>query len=790
MRCNFEWLKQWVPIKVSAQALADSLTMAGLEINALEPVSAPLSGVVVASVVSLQPHPNANKLKLCQVESGDGKPRQVVCGAANVSVGKKVVYAPSGACIAANKIGLKTIRGCQSDGMLCSAAELGLAETSDGIMELDDDAPLGVSLTEYLKLDDNVYDLDLTPNRADCLSVLGIAREVAAIHRCALHAPEQAKASIHSNAARITAKVSEPEACPRYLVREIRGINPTAKTPLAISERLRRCGIRTIHPVVDLLNYLMLELGQPMHAFDSARLHGALRVRWSQTDEQMTVLGGDVVRFDKKTLLIADDRGPLAVAGIVGGEDSSVTAETRDIVLESAFFSPSAILGRARHYNLQTESSHRFERGVDPHLQTQAMEYASALITETLGGVAGPINEMLEQSQLPTRRPILLNLDTLQRQLGVAIEPDFVTDCLSRLGCRLQAVRGGWSCTPPSYRFDLAIEEDLVEEVGRLYGYDQIPAQLNDNTSIKKANDYRAQTRHWADYLSTNGYLEVITYSFISESQLAPFANGLDTSLLKLSNPVSEEMSVMRPSLWPSLLQVLQYNLNRQQERVCIFEQGLKFLVAENDMLQIEVLAGLAYGSALPEQWGVETRRYDFYDLKGDIENLLGPFGDALSFHRTTQRALHPGRCADIFVGDQCIGCLGELAPQLVKDYKLPAPAILFELQTACINEIAVPRYQAVSAYPSLRRDLAFVVAAEIEAASILNCIAELKLDYLIESSLFDIFTEDIKAGSKSVAIKLIFQDLYSTLDKHTIDNLVHNIVVAITDKFNAQLRV
>lgn len=802
MRCNFEWLKQWVPITMDPKALGDSLTMAGLEVEAIEAVSRKLSGIITARVGSVESHPDADKLSLCQVDMGDGKLRRVVCGAPNVSPNMITAYAPSGACIADTKIGLKTIRGCKSDGMLCSATELGMAEDAEGIIEFDREAPLGLSLIDYLGLDDIVYDLDLTPNRADCLSILGVAREIAAIHHTQVKLPEKTIISV-SEDYRVAAKVSQPDACPRYLIRAIRGISQTAQIPLVMRERLRRCGIRAIHPVVDILNYVMLEVGQPMHAFDSNCLQGALDVRWSQPKEKLAVLGGDLVQFDKKTLLIADDKGPVAIAGIIGGEQSSVSAKTTDIVLESAFFSPHVISGLARHYALQTESSHRFERGVDPKLQRQAIEYASKLIIDTLGGEPGPITEILNQSQLPENSPITLQLSTVQQYLGITLDADFVESTLTHLGCQLQAHQQMWLCTPPSYRFDLAIEEDLIEEVGRLYGYDQVPAQLDggikdslsrrpadDHTDISGMNNHRRYLRYWSDYLSTNGYFEVITYSFISDKQLKLFVANPSITRLTLSNPVSTEMSVMRPSLWPGLLQVLQYNLNRQQDRICIFEQGYKFLSKADNIEQIDVLAGLAYGARLPEQWGVKRRLYDFYDVKGDIENLLQPLYQSLSFHPAEHLGLHPGKCAEIFIGAECIGYLGELSPSLVKEYKLPAPPILFELETACLNKIDVPHYQAISIYPSVRRDLAFVVPVQIDAASISRCIAELKLNYLIDSVIFDVYTEDTNADSKGVGIGLVFQDLYTTLDKHTIDRLVENIIVVMNKKFGAQLRV
>ena len=789
MRCNLEWLKQWLPLTIDAERVSEHLTMAGLEVATMEPVCYPLTGVLVARVVAVEQHPAA-ALKLCKVDLGDNRLRNVICAADNVRADLLTAYAPAGAVIAKSTITVKNIRGYDSDGMLCSAYELGMAEEQEGLLELPNDAKLGQSLVDYLKLNDIVYDLDLTPNRADCLSIVGVARELSVI--CDLpfkQPPLHSVGAVHQDVPEV--QLLQPDACPRYLAREIHGLDTQKTTPLWMTERLRRCGIRTLHPVVDILNFVMLELGQPMHAFDKTAVKGALCIRLATGDEELKVLGGTTVKPDNRTLVIADTQQVLAIAGIIGGEHSAIKEDSTDLILESAFFRPPAILGRARQYRLQTESSHRFERGVDFELQAHAMEYASHLITELLDGAAGPTVEVKAAEQLPSVQPIVLNKAAPAACLGVAIEPDFITKTLTRLGCELNATDSGWQCIPPSYRFDLAIAEDLIEEIARIYGYDRIPETLGSHRDRFHSDNSKPLLQYWNDYLTAQGYFEVITYSFISPKQLLVFTPEADIEMLQLDNPVSVEMSVMRTSLWPGLLQVLKYNLNRQQDRVCIFEQGSEFFVKDNQIGQRQVVAGLVAGTMLPQRWHSEDRQYDFYDVKGDIENLLGAFAHQLIFKPSAAAGLHAGQCADIYIANKRVGRLAALAPPLAAQYKVNAPIFLFELQCELIDSAELPRYQAIPSYPSVRRDLSFVVAKTIGVTEILDYIDSLHVRYLVARFIFDVF-EDQQLGAdvKNIGIALIFQASEQTLEKDNVDALVQTMIARMTHKFSAELRL
>ena len=790
MRCNLEWLKQWLPIEMDAEALGNRLTMAGLELDATETVCHDLSGVVIARVVAVNKHPNADKLKVCKVDIAEPQLRDVVCGASNVRGDMLTAYAPSGARIGESHIAVKNIRGCDSDGMLCSAYELGMAQEQEGLLELNDTAEIGVSLVDYMKLDDLVYDIDLTPNRADCLSILGIARELSAILDLPLK-DSQWDLPTESHRDTPTVKLLQPDACPRYLAKEIRAIDVQKTTPLWIKERLRRCGIRAIYPVVDILNYVMLELGQPMHAFDKRSLKGALHIRWSEANEELKILGGQTIELDRQTLVIADEQRAIAIAGIVGGEHSAVQSDSTEIVLESAFFTPEAISGRARHYGLHTESSHRFERGVDFELQSKAMEYASYLIATLLDAEVGSTVEIASPEHIPTRTPITLNKQSVAAYLGVEIRPEFMEKTLTSLGCILKANKEGWQCTPPSYRFDLAIEEDLIEEVARIYGYDHIPETLGSHTDRFNLDRSKQHLQHNGDYLNARGYFEVVTYSFIAPEQLLTFTPDADIGALQLENPVSEQMSVMRTSLWPGLLQVLRHNLNRQQDKVCIFEQGAKFFTTDNKIEQSNVLAGLACGAIMPDQWSDKPRCYDFYDVKGDLENLLHAYEGQLKFKVGEYPGLHPGQCADIYINDRHIGCMGALSPLLTRQYKLHAQAFLFELRIDAISDVKLPHYRAIPAYPSVRRDLAFVVAKGINATEILEYIDALDIRYLVDRFIFDAYEDkQLGEGVKNIGIGLIFQDTRRTLQKETVDDLIQTLIDEISKRFSAECRV
>ena len=828
MRCNLEWLRQWVAIAPEdARALGERLTLAGLEVDSVTAAAPALPKVVAARVESVAAHPDAARLRLCRVDAGAGQHRRVVCGAPNVREGLCAPLALEGARIGGTDISKTVIRGVESEGMLCSGAELGLGEHSDGLLDLGEIEP-GADLGEHLGADDLIYDFELTPNRADCFSVVGIAREIAVLQGGALPVPETpAVAAAHDM--RCAVAVEAADACPRYLSRVVTGLDAAATAPLWMRERLRRCGMRSVHPVVDVLNYVMLETGQPMHAFDRRRLSGEVRVRFAKDAESLLPIGADsdadndgaALALNRETLVIADEAGPVAVAGVIGGAHSAVGADTRDIVIECAFFAPRAIAGRARALGLHTESSHRFERGVDPHLQHRALARATQLLLEIAGGGAGPVHEVESAPHLPQSGAIALRAAAIEKRLGVAVAGDFVAKTLHNLGCRVETAGDGWRCLPPSYRFDLHIEEDLIEEIARFHGYDNIPERRRPGgapfafagagtiAAGDGADDgaarLRARNRRLDERLVEAGYYEVVTYSFIADDQAGRF-NGETAPRLK--NPISNEMSVMRTSLWPGLLQVLARNLHRRRERVRIFERGPAFFIRDGRPGQAQMLAGLACGALYPEQWGDDgaARRRGggdagpsregrgicgFYDVKGDIERLLRGAGD-LAFEACEHPALHPGRTAAVLLDGARVGCLGQLSPAAERQLELPAamPVLLFELELGRIAAPAPVSCKPVSPYPSVRRDIAVVFPAEVTAAAVLRCINGLQLDYLAETVVFDVFEGgDIQSGFRSMALGLIFQDLSGTLTGGASDAWVETIAAALRRELRGELR-
>ena len=787
MKLCLSWLEEWLGKTLEAQALSETLTMAGLEVDQWKSVAPATTGLVVGCVREIEPHPNADRLKVCKVDTGGKALLQVVCGAPNVRVGLYAPFAPAGAALGELKIVATEIRGVLSQGMLCSAGELGLeTQPSSGLLELGSGVAAGTDLIEYLHLDDVVLELDLTPNRADCFSVLGVAREAAAIGGERLKIPRQRPAVV-AHEQEFPVEVSASAACPRYLARVVRNINPDAKTPLWMQQRLLRSGIHVLHPVVDVTNYVMLELGQPLHAFDLNKLHGVITVRYAQQGEQLTLLGGRDVTLDGNTLLITDEQSPLALAGIMGGEGSAVSDKTRDVLIECACFAPAAITGVARSYGLHTESSLRFERGVDPDLQPRAMERVCELLEEIAGGECGPVVEVAAPATPAV--PVTLRYDALLARLGVDIERNRVSGMLTRLGCRMKSCKGGWLCTPPSYRFDIAIEEDLIEEIARLYGYDKINAADDAFATGMSAvaqqpleGDYERNNR-LSDRLIERGYFEVITYSFVEPELLAAMS---DVSAPALKNAVSPAMSVMRSSLWPGLLNVLTYNLNRQRERVRIFEAGRRF-TGEDEQT---VIAGLAYGDVCPEQWGTPRQACDFYDLKGDIENLLVEYTADLSYRESQPRGLHPGCAAEILFKGKVVGVLGMLDPAIAQQLEIEGEVFLFEIVPDILELPAVTKAEPVSRYPSVRRDLSLTVPVEISAEQIRTCIRDLGIDLLREVLFFDVYTGGkIAYDRKSMALGLIFQDNSSTLSDEACARWVNEVVTALQESLNADLR-
>ncbi len=791
MRFSEAWLREWVNPDITTEQLADQLSMAGLEVDSVEPVAGDFEGVVVGHVLAREQHPDADKLSVCRVDAGQDEELQIVCGAANVAAGMKVPVALVGATLPGDfKIKKAKLRGVQSLGMICSAAELGLAESSEGIMSLAEDAPVGADFREYLALDDRAIEVDLTPDRGDCLGLAGIAREVGVINRSPLTPPVMIPVEAVSEA-RFPVKLEAPQACPRYTCRVIKGIDTAARTPLWMRERLRRSGLRPISPVVDVTNYVLLELGQPMHGFDLAKLDREIRVRMAEEGEKLTLLDGQEVELRADTLVIADAARPLAMAGIMGGEGSGVTGETRDVLLESAFFAPTAIIGKARSYGLHTDSSHRFERGVDPRLQVRAMERATRLLVDIAGGEAGPIVEAVSEEHIEQRPEILLRRERVAKLLGLKIDDDTIVDILSRLEMSVEATEEGWSVTAPSCRFDISIEVDLIEEIGRIYGYAEIPTHRSAAATVMRGEPETAfSLRRAKQLLVDRDYQEVVTYSFISREMhdLTDPAHGM----VELANPISSDMSIMRTSLWPGLLQTLIYNQSRQQNRIRIFESGLRFVKEPTEIQQDLMLAGLVSGDAVPEQWGEAGRSVDFYDLKADLEAVLALTGcpEAFEFRAAEHPSLHPGQSAQVLREGNPVGWMGMLHPELEHRMDFNNSVYLFEININNIKEGRLPAFQALSKFPSIRRDIAIVVDQDLDYSVIEACIRGIAPQILQDILIFDVYTgEKVDSGRKSLALGLILQETSHTLTDSEVDGVIERILQALKEKFDAQLR-
>ncbi|WP_018954387.1 phenylalanine--tRNA ligase subunit beta [Thioalkalivibrio sulfidiphilus] len=788
MRISNQWLLEWVDHGLSPEELGHRLTMAGLELDALEAAAGEFSGVVVGHVLKVEPHPDADKLRVCQVEDGSGSPVQVVCGAPNVVEGMKVPFARVGAVLPGEfKIKKAKLRGVESFGMLCSARELGLAETSEGLMPLPADLAAGTDVREALGLNDTILEVDLTPNRADCLCMAGIAREVAALTGKPLCMPEISPVGADVDE-RFPVSIEAAADCPLYHGRVVRGVNPGAETPLWMREKLRRAGIRSLGPLVDVTNYVMLELGQPMHAFDLARLEGGIVVRRAHKGEQLTLLDGQEIRLSEADLVIADQAKVLALAGIMGGEASGVGDETRDVFLESAHFAPMAIAGRARHHGLHTDSSHRFERGVDPALPSRALQRATALLCQIAGGQPGPVVEA-RGAPVEETAPIMLRASRIGRVLGARIEDSEVTRLLTALGCQVEPMAGVWRVTPPSFRFDLSIEVDLIEEVARVHGYDRLPAEVPPlSPELGGVDEARLPLSRIRHLMADLGYQEAITYSFVDPQLEALFSP--DSRPLALANPISSELAVMRSTLWPGLVKALKYNLNRQQERVRLFETGLSFVSQGDDLKQHPMIAAVATGARWPLQWAEPSRAMDFFDLKGDVESLLSLAGGDVSFESARHPALHPGQSARVWVGGEPCGWLGALHPSLVSRLDLDQDVYVMELSLDAIRQGSVPKFTEQSKFPAIRRDLAVVVDQGCPVSRIEAAIRDLAISSLREVVVFDVYTgKGVPDGRKSLALGLILQELSRTLTDQEVDAVMQGIVKKLEQDVGATLR-
>ncbi len=792
MKFSEKWLREWVNPSLNTEQLTDQLTMAGFELESVVSTAPNFQNVVVGEVISAEQHPNADRLRHCKVNVGQSQPLEIVCGGPNVRTGLKVAVVLIGGRVGELQIKKTTLRGVDSHGMICSERELGLSDNQDGnILELPADAPIGMDFSHYLNLDDHIIDIAITPNRGDCLSIRGIAREVAALNHLPIESPQPASvASKHNETFKV--KVLAPNECPRYLGRVIRNIKNNAHTPIWMRERLRRSGLRCVHPVVDVMNYVMLEQGQPLHAFDLEKLNQEIQIRLAKAGEKITLLDGKEVSLTAETLVVADQHQVHAIAGIMGAASSAVQTNTQHLFLESAFFTPGCVALTARRMGLHSESANRFERGVDFELQKTAIERATELLLKIVGGEAGPIIEICSNDFLPKRAPVVLRRPQIQRLLGITIEDKEVTQIFTALGMKVIHEKDCWEVKVPSYRFDISNETDLIEELARLHGYVHIPAAVMiSKYTIPKLPEAQLSLSRIRRLLVDRSYHEIITFSFIDETlcqQLNP-----QLKFIPLANPITREMNVMRTSLWPGLINVLRYNEHRQVSRVRLFEVGMCFWVDETGQWQqVTKLAGLIAGDNHDLQWAEGAKPVDFYDVKGDVCALLALTRtlDTYRLAAGSHPALHPGQCAAIYRQDRLIGHVGALHPQLADQLELKSPPLLFEMELDGISTAKLPKYQPISRFPLVRRDIALIVDRELEAEALQKNIVASAGRLLNKVEIFDIYVgEGIESGKKSVALGLTFQDPSRTLIDEEINQVIERVVTDLGHKFNAKLR-
>ena len=786
MRFSERWVREWCDPPIDTEELATRLTAIGLEVESVAPVAGSMRQVAVAEIVCVAPHPGADNLSLCEVVDGDDTYR-VVCGAPNVRPGMRAALARPGARLPdGSKIRKSRIRGEVSQGMLCSARELDLGDEADGILDLGADAPLGADLAEWLALDDVVIEVGLTPNRGDCLCIAGIAREIAVASRIAPRRCERAPAVPPRIGDVLPVALDAPSRCPRYVGRVIRGIDPGAGSPLWMTERLRRCGVRPLSAVVDVTNYVMLELGQPMHAFDLGRLDAGIRVRNGREGESLTLLDGSVIALDGEALVIADESKPVALAGIMGGLESGVTGTTRDVFLESAWFEPRTVALEARRRGMHTDASHRFERTVASDLQRKAMERATTLLIDVAGGEPGPIVEAADGGQVPCAEPVALRASRIRRVLGAEVPAHEVHDILTRLDMQVEETEAGWIVTPPPHRPDIGIEVDLIEEIARVAGFENLPETVPAaGLSVAARAEGDVDMARIRGRLVDRGYYEAVTYSFVDavlQARIAPAPDGV-----ALANPIASDMGVMRTSLWPGLIGAALHNVNRQQPRVRLFETGLVFLADGGRVRQPKMIGAIAVGPVAPEQWAHEPRAVDFYDVKGDVEALLALSGQAVEFvEDDTHPALHPGQTAAIVRRGERIGIIGALHPALASEYKLPG-GVLFELRLDAVGAGMVPTFKALSRFPAVRRDLSLVVPKAVPASEVRACVEQAGAGVLEDVELFDVYSgEGIDSVMKSLSLALTFQSRSRTLD----DTEVSAALSVILDSLGRELGV
>jgi phenylalanyl-tRNA synthetase beta chain len=807
MQFSENWLRTMVDPKMTSDELAHLLTMSGLEVEEVEPVAPPFTNVVVGHVRETAKHPNADRLNVCQVDVGTGTLLNIVCGAPNVRPGLKVVCAMAGAVLPPGadgkpfEIKVGQLRGVESQGMLCSAKELKLSEEGSGLLELPDDAPVGKNFRDYWALNDLKFTIKLTPNKADCLSVLGVAREVSALTGSPLSVPQYRPVAVNTDET-LRAKVSAPDLCGRFAGRVIRGLNAKAQTPEWMKQRLERSGQRPVSALVDISNYVMLEVGRPSHVFDLDKIHGGLDVRWGRKGEQLKLLNGNTIEVDEWVGVIADDKELESLAGIMGGDATAVSLETANIYLEAAFWWPNAIQGRARRYNFSTDAAHRFERGVDYETIPEHLERITSLLIEICGTPAtkvGPIDDHIVN--LPQRAPVTMRTARAAKVIGVALTDEVVADIFTRLALPFTLENGVFAVTAPSYRFDIEIEEDLIEEVARVYGFENIPTlpPVAANEMLIEDEDSRSifAVRH---QLADLGYQEVVNMSFV-EAQWELDFNGND-SPIKLKNPIASQMSVMRSSLIGSLVANVRYNVNRKQPRVRVFEVGAVYkrdaAVADGPLTvagydQPQRVAAMAYGPVADEQWGLDTRDVDFFDVKADLEALFAPA--PLRFAKLSHPALHPGRAASVELDGKVIGFIGELHPRWLQQYDLAKAPVLFEVDAVALQQRAVPKYEEISKFPGASRDLALVVKHEVAAQDLLDAFKGAADSHaagrIVQAIvLFDEYRgKGLEIDEKSLAFRFSLQDTQNTLQDDVVDSLMASFAAAATEKAGARVR-
>jgi len=790
VKISEQWLRGWVSPDISTEELGHQLTMAGHEIDAIEPVAGEFSGVVVAQIISVEQHPDADKLRVCEVNAG-GETVQIVCGAPNARAGLKAPLATVGGVLPGDfKIKKAKLRGIESFGMLCAEQELGLSEANDGLMELPADATVGQDLREYLDLDDQMLELDLTPNRADCLGMAGIAREVGLLNKAAVTAPSFDKVA-QSIDDTFPVELAAAHKCPRYVGRVIRGVDPSRPSPLWMQEKLRRSGLRSIDAVVDVTNYVLMEMGQPMHAFDLDRLQGGIVVRNASEGESLELLDGQTVELKAETLVITDDSGPVAMAGIMGGQPTAVGEGTTNVFLEAAFFTPHLLAGQARSYGLHTDSSHRFERGVDFKGQVAAMERATQLLVDIVGGEAGPIIEVVEEGDLPERQDVTLRAARIHKMLGFDMAGEEVERILTGLGLGVTATKEGWTCSVPSWRFDIAIEADLLEELARVYGYNNLPvSHIKADLVIPAKAEETLSLRHVRRHLGGRGYREAITYSFVEPKLQKLFDPEL--APVELANPISADMAVMRTSLLPGLVSAVQRNTNRQQPRVRLFETGLRFMPSAQGLKQVPTLAMIVTGNCLEESWTGSKEAVDFFDLKGDLESVLALTrkASAFDFSAAQRHGLHPGQTADLTLNGEAVGYLGALHPTVLAEVGISGAVYACEIDLAAVLETSLPAFSELSKYPEVSRDLSFVVDKSLPVSELLDTVRSAAGTYLTDLRLFDVYTgKGIDPKRKSLALGLTFRDQSRTLEDEDVNNAVGQVIDLLEKNYKAELR-